>query len=103
MATYKFLKTQLIRERPFISFENIQQAAPALDQYSFPSGQTMHAFSFAILFSYYLPELTSALWGFASLVAISRVILGLHYPSDVIAGALLGWCMAVVSLLITTT
>ncbi len=102
LAAYKFLKTKLMRERPFISFENIQQAAPALDQYSFPSGHTMHAFSFAILFSYYLPELTSVVWGFAGLVAISRVILGLHYPTDVAAGALLGSSMALLGLLIMT-
>ncbi len=103
LATYKYVKTKLVRERPFISFENIQQAAPALDRYSFPSGHTMHAFSFAILFSYYLPELSAAVWGFASLVAMSRVILGLHYPTDVAAGALLGSSMALLSLLIMTT
>ncbi|MDW3095868.1 MAG: phosphatase PAP2 family protein [Gammaproteobacteria bacterium] len=102
LALYKLLKTKLVRERPFISFENIQQAGPALDRYSFPSGHTMHAFSFAILFSYYLPELTSLVWGFAGLVAISRVILGLHYPTDVAAGALLGTAVALLSLLVIT-
>jgi undecaprenyl-diphosphatase len=102
LGTYKFLKTKLVRERPFISCDIIKQAAPALDKYSFPSGHTMHAFSFAILFSYYLPELASAVWGFAGLVAMSRVILGLHYPTDVAAGALLGSSMALLSLLIMT-
>tara|TARA_R110002096_G_scaffold196928_1_gene379873 strand:- start:786 stop:1331 length:546 start_codon:yes stop_codon:yes gene_type:complete len=102
LGTYKFLKSRLVRERPFISNNIIKQAAPALDQYSFPSGHTMHAFSFAILFSYFLPELTSVVWGFAGLVAMSRVILGLHYPTDVVAGALLGSCLSVLSLLIMT-
>lgn len=100
LVIYKYLKTKLVRERPFISFENIQQAAPALDRYSFPSGHTMHAFSFAILFSFYLPELSMAVWGFASLVAMSRIILGLHYPTDVAAGALLGASIALLSLFI---
>ncbi len=55
LVVYKYLKKTLVRERPYISFDNIQQAAPALDRYSFPSGHTMHALSFAIMFSYYLP------------------------------------------------
>ena len=103
LALYKYLKKRLVRERPFISFENIQQAAPALDRYSFPSGHTMHAFSFAIMFSYYLPEAPSLVWGFTSLVAMSRVVLGLHYPTDVAAGAMLGSSMAILSLLLVTT
>ena len=102
LAIYKLLKAKLIRERPFISCDTIKQAAPALDQYSFPSGHTMHACSFAILFSYYLPELAPTVWGFAGLVAISRVILGLHYPTDVMAGALLGSIVAFLSLLVIT-
>jgi len=100
LAAYKYLKKTLVRERPFISFENIHQAAPALDRYSFPSGHTMHALAFAIMFSYYLPQVVALVWGFACLVAISRVILGLHYPTDVGAGALLGASMALLSLFI---
>ena len=95
---YKYLKKTLVRERPYISFDNIQQAAPALDRYSFPSGHTMHALSFAVMFSYYLPQATALVWGFAGLVAISRVILGLHYPTDVAAGALLGCSIGLFSL-----
>lgn len=91
-----------MRERPFISFENIQQAAPALDRYSFPSGHTMHALSFAVMFSYYLPSVAPLVWGFAALVAMSRIILGLHYPTDVIAGGMLGLTMSLFSLFIAS-
>ena len=100
VAIYKFLKERLVRERPYIRSANIIQAAPALDRYSFPSGHTMHAVCFSILFSYYLAEINSLVWGFTILVAMSRVILGLHYPTDVAAGALLGSALALLSLLL---
>ncbi len=100
LIIYKFLKKRLVRERPFISCDVIKQAAPALDRYSFPSGHTMHAVAFAIMFSAYLPGLSSLVWGFAIFVAMSRVILGLHYPTDIAAGALLGACVANLSLFV---
>jgi undecaprenyl-diphosphatase len=97
---YKYLKTKLVRERPFVNNAIIQQAAPTLDRYSFPSGHTLHAFSFSIMFSYYLPELIPVVWAFTFLVSLSRIILGLHYPTDVVAGALIGSTLALFSLLV---
>lgn len=90
LLVYKYLKTSLVRERPYISFSAIRCAAPALDRYSFPSGHTMHAVCFSLLLAGYMPHGASIVWTFTALVGISRVVLGLHYPSDVAAGALLG-------------
>ncbi|MDP2354750.1 MAG: phosphatase PAP2 family protein [Beijerinckiaceae bacterium] len=93
-AVYKLLKKKLVRERPFISCDAIKCAMPPLDRYSFPSGHTLHAVLFTSLAIAYVPELTIFLIIFATLVAASRVVLGLHYPSDVLVGAILGWLVA---------
>lgn len=89
-VTYKFLKHWLVRERPFISFPVIHCGTPPLDRYSFPSGHTLHAVCFTTVLALTLPALAMAFVPFTLLVAASRVVLGLHYPSDVLAGALIG-------------
>jgi undecaprenyl-diphosphatase len=98
VALYKWLKRHLVRERPYISHLRIRAGTAPLDRYSFPSGHTLHAACFAILFVVYFPILTLAVVPFAVLVALSRVILGLHYPSDVAVGALLGATLAGLSI-----
>ncbi|MGB5630648.1 MAG: phosphatase PAP2 family protein [Woeseiaceae bacterium] len=95
---YRLLKTTLVRERPYIAHHDIYCAAKPLDRYSFPSGHTMHAVSFAILFTTAVPIMAWIMLPFAALVAASRVILGLHYPTDVLVGGLLGAALATVSL-----
>jgi undecaprenyl-diphosphatase len=71
-----------------------------LDLYSFPSGHTLHAVSFTILAVASFPGLAWLCVPFATLVAMSRVVLGLHYPSDVAAGALLGAALAALSMVV---
>ena len=94
LAIYRFLKERFVRERPHVSSPDIRAAAPALDRYSFPSGHTLHAVSFTWLATEQFPELAWILLPFASLVAMSRVILGLHYPTDVLVGGAIGWGVA---------
>ena len=91
---YKTLKTKLVRERPFIGLIGIECAMPPLDRYSFPSGHTLHAVLFSTIAISHVPDLAIILLPFTLLIAASRVVLGLHYPSDVIVGALLGWTIA---------
>lgn len=87
---YVILKRHFARPRPFVTCEGVRQVARSLDEYSFPSGHTLHAVSFAILLGAYYPALAWVAWPFAALVALSRVVLGLHYPSDVLVGGLIG-------------
>lgn len=97
LALYKLLKKKLVRERPFIGLIGIECVMPPLDRYSFPSGHTLHAVLFTVLAVTQVPALAAVLVPFALLVAMSRVVLGLHYPSDVLVGALLGGSLAVAS------
>lgn len=94
VLAYKTLKHRLVRERPYITHNGIVAATAPLDRYSFPSGHTMHAVSFAIIFTAHVPVMSWIMAPFAVLVAASRVVLGLHYPTDVLVGALLGTLLA---------
>jgi undecaprenyl-diphosphatase len=94
VVLYKFLKRTFVRERPFITHVGISKAMAPLDRYSFPSGHTLHAVSFTWQAVANFPELGWVLIPLASLIAASRVVLGLHYPSDVLIGAIIGALLA---------
>jgi undecaprenyl-diphosphatase len=91
---YALLKRVFVRERPFITHAAIDRGAAPLDRYSFPSGHTLHAVSFTWQACAHFPELAWILVPLAALIAGSRVVLGLHYPSDVLAGAAIGAALA---------
>lgn len=67
------------------------------DQFSFPSGHTITAFAVAIAFGEFYPALLLALLVCALVIATSRILLGMHFLSDVVAGALLGAGLALIS------
>jgi undecaprenyl-diphosphatase len=100
VAVYKVLKKNLLRERPFASHAGVEAISRPLDRYSFPSGHTLHAVAFLTMLAHYFPETWLLMLPFGISVAASRVVLGLHYPSDVAVGALIGWMLARLSLAI---
>jgi undecaprenyl-diphosphatase len=91
---YKWLKSKTSRPRPFAVETAVRAGADPLDPFSFPSGHTLHAVAFSIVAIAFYPVLAWVLVPFTLLVAASRVVLGLHYPSDVLAGAALGALIA---------
>ena len=94
LLIYKALKARTSRPRPYQVHSAITAAAQALDKFSFPSGHTLHAVGFSVVASTYYPALAPLLAPLALLIALSRPVLGLHYPSDVLAGAAIGWSLA---------
>jgi len=94
VVLYSLLKRLFVRERPFITHRAISLAAAPLDRYSFPSGHTLHAVSFTWQACVHFPELSWVLLPLTALIAGSRVVLGLHYPTDVLAGAAVGAALA---------
>jgi undecaprenyl-diphosphatase len=97
---YRVLKRWTRRPRPFRAHHEIIAHIAPLDEFSFPSGHTLHAVSFTIIALAYYPLLAPLLVPFALLIAASRVVLGLHYPSDVLAATVIGSGLAGLSLTI---
>jgi len=97
-ATYKWLKGRTLRPRPYAVHADVTCLTAPLDQFSFPSGHTLHAVAFSLVALAYFPFVAPVVIPFTLACAASRVVLGLHYPSDVLAGAVLGAAIAGLSL-----
>lgn len=91
---YKLLKIKTVRPRPYQVHQVIRLGERPLDHFSFPSGHTLHAVMVTTVLGYVAPLLLALMLPFTVLVAVSRMVLGLHYPSDVAVGAVLGAMMA---------
>jgi undecaprenyl-diphosphatase len=85
-----FLKRVIGRERPCATEPHCWSILLPPDRFSFPSGHTITAFAISLSLGLYYPALLVGLVFCALSVGASRVILGLHYLSDVLAGILIG-------------
>ncbi len=85
-----FLKVIIKRSRPFNFLEDVNLLSSTFSLYSFPSGHSAAIFSFATVIYNHILVIGVLVYLLAIIVAFSRAYLGVHYPSDIIIGALLG-------------
>ena len=98
----QIVKHIFIRQRPFIAHDDIFYIIPPPDKFSFPSGHTAGAFVMVFMAFHFFPILFGAFLIIACLIAISRVYLGLHYPTDLLGGVALGYISYKLGLLLLT-
>ena len=86
------IKPLVSRPRPWLVIENFANLVPEHDPNSFPSGHTCAAFAAAMVWVRTLPQKRDRVIAavMAVLMGLSRLYVGVHYPSDVLAGAVIG-------------
>ena len=90
LPAHLVIKNLVKRDRPCEALANVNRRITPSDQFSFPSGHTAAAFAIATLVSVYFPILTLPVIAWALLVGFSRIYLGVHYPTDILAGIVIG-------------
>src|SRR5690606_8495323 len=92
MLSYRVIKGMITRPRPLPNEEIADWVRKVGEAHgpSFPSNHAANVFAVAMILGWYFPRARYFFYAFATLVAYSRVALGVHYPSDVLCGALLG-------------
>jgi undecaprenyl-diphosphatase len=84
------LKFLIDRQRPYEQLDTTRLLTPFENDPSFPSGHTEMSFLAATIISQFHPRYSKYLYGFSFIVALSRIYVGVHFPIDVIGGAIIG-------------
>ena len=97
ICLFRVLKRTSRRKRPCEIEPHCWSSILPPDKYSFPSGHSITAFAVAISIGLFYPELQISLLVVALLIAASRIILGMHFLSDVLAGSAIGVVLGLTS------
>lgn len=95
---YFALKNHFKRDRPPMAIPGFKSVIIPSDQFSFPSGHTSAAFLMALLLASLYPPILWLVIPWASAIGIARVSLGVHFPTDIFAGAVLGTTSAIIAI-----
>lgn len=101
----ELMKALICRTRPYIKLKNARIVGTRAGGHSFPSGHTSQSFFLATLLSHYFQFNLSGwliLYAVASLVGITRIYVGMHYPRDVLGGAVFGTFWGLLGIIINT-
>lgn len=97
LPLYVILKKLFRRQRPYKVVSALAPIHQPSDEFSFPSGHTAAGFLMAYILSHFFPHLFWPMYIWAGLIGLSRVLLRVHFVSDVLAGVLLGTGLAMLS------
>lgn len=100
LPLYVVLKKLFKRQRPCDLFANFHAHVTPSDKFSLPSGHTAAAFLMASQMAHFYPSISLIAYLWAGVIGLSRVLLGVHYPTDIFAGAVLGLTISFLSLTI---
>lgn len=98
LPSYVLLKKTFKRRRPYEVVANQERIHVPSDEFSFPSGHTAGGFLMATVVSHFFPSAAAVMFSWAAAIGVSRVLLRVHFVSDVIAGSFLGIGFATLAL-----
>ncbi len=91
------VKNLIQRPRPYITLTDLRVLVPLRTDFSFPSGHTSTSFAAAYAITRSNGRRWAWVYAVAALIAVSRIYVGMHYPTDVLCGILLGTCIAAIT------